>query len=123
MTKSDLTARLVEICPYMTIRNADKIVSIVVNSIVSSLKSGARVELRGFGSFCVRERKSMEGRNPRTGEKILMSKKFVPFFKAGKPLKKMVNASASAGISADCKLQHSLRNSGGDRIAVKSVEE
>ncbi|MDR3156185.1 MAG: integration host factor subunit beta [Holosporaceae bacterium] len=94
MTKSDLTAKLAELCPYMTIRNADKIISIVVDSITSSLKNGARIELRGFGSFCIRERKSMEGRNPRTGEKVAINKKYVPFFKAGKPLKEMVNSSS-----------------------------
>jgi integration host factor subunit beta len=107
MTKSDLTAKIAELCPYMTIRNADRIVSIVVNSIVTSLKNGARVELRGFGSFCVRERKSMEGRNPRTGEKVVIDKKYVPFFKAGKPLKEMVNSSSFKGAKAMSKRQRS----------------
>ena len=91
MTRSDLVARVSEIYPYMSVKNVDRIVSIVIDSIVEALKNGNRVELRGFGSFSVRERESSEARNPRTGEKVLIGKKKVPFFKAGKQLKALIN--------------------------------
>lgn len=92
MTKSDLVARIADIYPYMSIRNIEQIVSIILGSIVDALKNGNRVELRGFGSFSIRERCSSEGRNPRTGEKVFVNEKKVPFFKAGKQLKDMVNS-------------------------------
>lgn len=91
MTRSDLVARISEIYPYMSIKNVDRIVSIVIDSITEALKNGNRVELRGFGSFSVRERKGTEGRNPRTGEKVFIEKKKVPFFKAGRQLKCLIN--------------------------------
>ena len=91
MTRSDLVARISAIYPYMSIKNVDRIVSIVIDSITESLKNGNRVELRGFGSFSVRERDETEGRNPKTGEKVMVEKKKVPFFKAGKQLKDLIN--------------------------------
>ncbi|MCR5225515.1 MAG: integration host factor subunit beta [Alphaproteobacteria bacterium] len=91
MTRSDLVARVSEIYPYMSMKNVDRIVSIVINCITEALKNGHRVELRGFGSFSIRERESTEGRNPRTGEKVIIEKKKVPFFKAGKQLKDLIN--------------------------------
>jgi integration host factor subunit beta len=91
MTRSDLVARISEVYPYMHIRNIEKVVSIVTDSIVETIKTGGRVELRGFGSFSVRKREKMEGRNPRTGEKVMVKEKRVPFFKAGRQLKDMVN--------------------------------
>ncbi|MDR1982401.1 MAG: integration host factor subunit beta [Holosporaceae bacterium] len=94
MTRSDLIARISAIYPYMHIRNVEKVVSIVINSIVNTLRDGGRVELRGFGSFCIRKRKRSEGRNPKTGEKVIVHEKKVPFFKAGRQLKDMVNGRA-----------------------------
>jgi integration host factor subunit beta len=94
MTRSDLVARISEIYPYMHVRNVEKVVSIVIDSIVNTLKKGGRVELRGFGSFSIRKRKKMEARNPKTGEKVIIDEKKVPFFKAGIQLKDMVNGRA-----------------------------
>jgi integration host factor subunit beta len=91
MTKSDLISRISEIYPYMNIRNIDSVVSIVIGKIVEALKDGKRVELRGFGSFSIKEREESERRNPRTGEKVFVCSKRVPFFKAGKQLKDLVN--------------------------------
>ncbi|MDR1375227.1 MAG: integration host factor subunit beta [Holosporaceae bacterium] len=91
MTKSDLVERISSIYPYMSVRNVDKVVSIVIESIVNTLKNGGRIELRGFGAFSVRDRGKTEGRNPRTGEKVIIEAKKVPFFRPGKQLKDLIN--------------------------------
>jgi integration host factor subunit beta len=75
----------------MNVRNVEKIIAIILDSMIDTLKNGGRVELRGFGSFSVREREQTEGRNPRTGEKVVVSAKKVLFFKVGKQLKDLVN--------------------------------
>jgi integration host factor subunit beta len=118
MTKSDLAARIAELNAYMSVRNADRIISIIINKIVKSLKNGSRVELRGFGSFGVKERNSTEGRNPRTGEKVFINAKKVPFFRAGKPLKDAINRNADVKtativqlIGIDAKRLASQKNS------------
>lgn len=91
MTKSDLIMKISEIYPYMSIRNVDRVVSIVIDSIVDALKEDRRVELRGFGSFWVKTRGAAQRRNPRTGEKVFIESRRVPFFKAGKQLKEVIN--------------------------------
>lgn len=91
MTKADLIMKISEIYPYMSIRNVDRVVSIVIESIVDALKDGRRVELRGFGSFWVKTRPAAQRRNPRTGEKVSVKERRVPFFKAGKQLKEVIN--------------------------------
>ncbi|MDR2107191.1 MAG: integration host factor subunit beta [Holosporaceae bacterium] len=91
MTKSELIARISEVYPYLHTDNIEKIVAIITDSIINALKEGGRVELRGFGSFSVRERARSEGRNPRTGEKVIVERKKVPFFKAGRELKNLIN--------------------------------
>lgn len=93
MTKSDLIARISEVYPYMNPKNIDRVVEIIFGSIVGALQAGHRVELRGFGSFAVRQRKAVVGRNPRTGEKVNVGAKKVPFFKAGRQLKELINGS------------------------------
>lgn len=91
MTRSDLIAKISEIYPYMHVRNIDRVVSIILNEIIKALSEGRRVELRGFGSFSIRDRGGIEGRNPKTGEKVYIEKKKVPFFKAGRQLKDLIN--------------------------------
>lgn len=91
MTRSDLILKISEIYPYMNIRNVDKVVSIIIGKMVEALKDGKRVELRGFGSFSIKERDTSERRNPKTGERIIIKAKKVPYFKAGKQLKSLVN--------------------------------
>ncbi|MDR1561068.1 MAG: integration host factor subunit beta [Holosporaceae bacterium] len=97
MTKLDLITKVSAIYPYMSIHNVEKIISIILNSIVNTLKNGGRVELRGFGVFTIRERDKTEGRNPRTGEKVAINAKKVPFFKAGKQLKDLINGNIPYG--------------------------
>ncbi len=73
-------------------KDAEVMVQTVLDSIVDSLNSGEKVELRGFGSFRLRERASRQGRNPKTGEKVFVPAKRVPYFKPGKELKTLINS-------------------------------
>lgn len=87
---------------------AELIVNCVFDSMEASLKRGERIEIRGFGSFEIRNYKAYEGRNPRTGAKVNVKPKRLPFFKVGKELKERVNtgrlgveAMAEEGKAAD----------------------
>lgn len=91
MTKAELVEALVERIERLTKREAELIVNVVLRSISDSLAVGDKVELRGFGSFKVKERRAREGRNPKTGEKVRVDAKRVPYFKAGKELRDRVN--------------------------------
>ena len=75
----------------ITRREADLIVESVFDSIADALRSGDEVEIRGFGSFRLRNRNARRTRNPRTGEQILVPPKRVPFFRAGKALRERLN--------------------------------
>jgi integration host factor subunit beta len=74
---------------------AELIVNCVFDSMEAALKSGQRIEIRGFGSFEIRHYKAYEGRNPRTGAKVDVKPKRLPFFKVGKELKERVNLGES----------------------------
>jgi len=73
-------------------KDAEVIVQTVLDSIIDSLQSGEKVELRGFGSFRLRERAPRQGRNPKTGEKVQVPAKKVPYFKPGKELRELINS-------------------------------
>lgn len=94
MTKSELIQRLAEQNPRLYERDVERIVAIIFDQISSALANGDRVELRGFGTLSVKERDARIGRNPRTGETVNVSRKFVPFFKAGKDLRNRLNHEA-----------------------------
>ena len=91
MTKADL---IDEVAKHSDLSKKDSevIVQAVLDSIVESLKNGGKVELRGFGSFRLRERASRQGRNPKTGEKVFVPAKKVPYFKPGKDLRELINS-------------------------------
>ena len=91
MTKSELIAELASANPHLLSRDIELIVSTVFEEITAALSRGARVELRGFGAFTVKQRDARTGRNPRTGEAVAVEEKMVPFFKAGKELRGRVN--------------------------------
>lgn len=91
MTKSELIQRMAEQNPHLYQRDVERIVATIFDEISSALAEGDRVELRGFGAFSVKARDARIGRNPRTGEAVNVSKKFVPFFKAGKDLRDRLN--------------------------------
>ena len=102
MTKADLieeVSRLAE----LTRKDSEVIVETIFDSVVRSLRVGDKIEIRGFGSFRTRQRKPRVGRNPKTGERVEVPDKKIPFFKPSKELKDLVNnsaTSAGAGTSA-----------------------
>lgn len=91
MTKSELIQHLAEQNPHLYQRDLEKIVVTVFEEIAQALARGDRVELRGFGAFSVKRRDARTGRNPRTGESVDVTEKFVPFFKTGKQLRERLN--------------------------------
>ena len=91
MTKSELISLLASENPLLYHRDVERIVLTVFEEISSALEKGERVELRGFGAFSVKERKARTGRNPRTGEPVEVSQKFIPYFKTGKQLRERLN--------------------------------
>ena len=91
MTKSDLILRLAEKYPHLLQREIERIVNTVFDEISNALARNSRVELRGFGAFSIKQREARQGRNPRTGENVSVSEKFVPFFKTGKQLRDRLN--------------------------------
>jgi integration host factor subunit beta len=75
----------------LTRRHSEVIVEAVFSSIVEALQRGDKIELRGFGSFRVRRREGRTGRNPKTGQGVVVPAKQVPYFKAGKELRELIN--------------------------------
>jgi integration host factor subunit beta len=95
MIKSELVAKISERNPHLYQRDVEHIVNAVLEEVVSALSRGDRVELRGFGAFSVKNRPARIGRNPRTGEKVPVAEKFVPFFKTGKEMREKLNGKGS----------------------------
>ncbi len=93
MIKSELVAKLAE-QTNLNKSDAERVVSTVFNEITKALVEGNRVELRGFGVLSVRERNARVGRNPKTGAKVSVESKRVPFFKAGKTINDALNKKA-----------------------------
>ena len=91
MTKSDLVEKLSESLNNLTKKECEVIVDTVFLNMQDALHRGEKIEIRGFGSFTVRTRRAKEGRNPKTGEKVAIPEKRIPFFKVGKELREMVN--------------------------------
>ena len=91
MIKSQLVQKISEENPHLFQRDVDRLVSTIFMEITSAMSSGRRIELRGFGAFSVKQRKPRIGRNPRTGSRVEVEEKFVPFFKPGKLLRKKLN--------------------------------
>jgi integration host factor beta subunit len=91
MTKSELIEKVVQSHVMLNIKVSEIVVNTVFDSIEEALKSGDKVEIRGFGSFTIRERLGREARNPKSGEVVRIPSKKTPFFKTGKELKERVN--------------------------------
>ena len=92
MIKSSLVQTIAEQNPHLYQRDVEIIVNAILNEITEALANGGRVELRGFGAFSVKNRGARVGRNPRTGERVEVEEKWVPFFKTGKDLRDRLNA-------------------------------
>ncbi|WP_306117323.1 MULTISPECIES: integration host factor subunit beta [unclassified Roseitalea] len=91
MIKSELVQIIANRNPHLYQRDVENIVNAVLDEIAETLAQGNRVELRGFGAFSVKNRPAREGRNPRTGETVMVEEKWVPFFKTGKELRNRLN--------------------------------
>ena len=90
MTKSDLIT-LVATKNNLTEVNATRIVNLIFDGFKDALAKGDRIEIRGFGSFVMREYKNYRGRNPKTGKVVEVKSKRLPFFKVGKELRESIN--------------------------------
>ena len=97
MTKSGLIEAVAEATPHISKRDTEIVVNTIFESMAQALKTGERIEIRGFGSFQVKIREAREGRNPKTGAPVHISAKRTPFFKVGKELKEMVDGQGPGG--------------------------
>ena len=91
MTRSELIARLTSRYPQLSRKDTELIIAEILDAIQTTLAQGGRVEIRGFGSFALFYRSPRIGRNPKTGELVSVPEKWVPHFKASKPLLERVN--------------------------------
>jgi integration host factor subunit beta len=94
LTKADLIEEVLRITELPR-KESETIVETIFESIIESLQKGEKIEIRGFGSFRTRERRGRVGRNPKTGEKVEVPAKKIPFFKPSKELKDFVNNAAT----------------------------
>ena len=93
LTKAELVEEVARVT-QLTKKQAEEIVNTVFVTIVDSLRTGRKIELRGFGSFRIRNRGARIGRNPKTGDKVEVPPKRIPYFKPGKELKEQLNRQA-----------------------------
>ena len=99
MTKAELVEEVSRVSD-LTKKHSEVIVDTVFKSIIDALHRGEKIELRGFGSFRLRKREPRKGRNPKTGDKVDVPPKKVPYFKPGKELKDLINREAEAAEAA-----------------------
>ena len=90
MTKAELVEEVSE-KTGLPKKQAEIVVNTVFESIVETLKTGEKIELRGFGSFRIRQRNARQGRNPKTGDTVSVPAKRIPYFKPGKELRELLN--------------------------------
>jgi len=96
MTKSDLIELLAERSPLFTSADTTTSVNLILEAISTALVKGGRVEIRGFGSFSLNYRPPRIGRNPKSGERVEITAKYVPHFKPGKEMRELVDTTAQA---------------------------
>ena len=92
LIKSQLDQNITDQNPHLYIKDVERIINSIFSEITKSLAEGRRVELRGFGAFSVQKRKERIGRNPRTGDAVNVSAKYIPRFKQGKELRIKLNS-------------------------------
>ncbi|MBR1915193.1 MAG: integration host factor subunit beta [Alphaproteobacteria bacterium] len=91
MTKSELISKIAQKNPNLTLKEVEKIVSVVFAEIVDALSAGHRVEFRGFGAFSVRSRAPRTAKNPKTGTQVQIGERHIVHFKTGKELHHLLN--------------------------------
>lgn len=99
LTKADLIEEVLRVTELPR-KESETIVETIFENIIEALQKGDKIEIRGFGSFRTRQRRGRIGRNPKTGEKVEVPAKKIPFFKPSKELKDFVNNSAGAASEA-----------------------
>src|SRR5881409_261295 len=99
LTKADLIEEVLNITELPR-KELETIVETIFDSIIGALQKGEKIEIRGFGSFRTRERRGRVGRNPKTGEKVEVPAKKIPFFKPSKELKDFVNSAEAAAMTS-----------------------
>ena len=99
MTKADLVEEVIRVA-VLSKKDAESVVNTVFGQIMDALKSDDKIELRGFGSFRVRRRRSRLGRNPKTGDRVDVPSKRIPYFKPGKELRDLINDHDGDGSGA-----------------------
>jgi integration host factor subunit beta len=100
MTKAELIEEVSKVVE-MTRKDSEEIVETIFDSIVGSLHKGEKIEIRGFGSFRTRQRQPRVGRNPKTGTRVEVPSKRIPYFKPSKELRDLVNTSNQTSAAAD----------------------
>jgi integration host factor subunit beta len=99
LTKADLIEEVLKVTDLPR-KESETIVETIFDSIIGAIQKGEKIEIRGFGSFRTRRRRGRVGRNPKTGEKVEVPAKRIPFFKPSKELKDFVNSSEAAAMTA-----------------------
>jgi len=99
LTKADLIEEVLKVTELPR-KESETIVETIFDSIILAIQKGEKIEIRGFGSFRTRERKGRVGRNPKTGEKVEVPAKRVPYFKPSKELKDLINDGLAAAPEA-----------------------
>jgi integration host factor subunit beta len=100
MTKAELVEEVSRVSD-LTKKDSEVIVETVFQSIIDALHRGEKIELRGFGSFRLRQREPRKGRNPKTGDRVDVPPKRVPYFKPGKELKDLINRTAEVEVAGE----------------------
>jgi len=98
MTKSELVEIIASKQTQLSVKDVELAVKTILDLMSSTLASGQRIEIRGFGSFSLHYRSPRVGRNPKTGESVTLDAKYVPHFKPGKELRDLVNDSLKQGF-------------------------
>jgi integration host factor subunit beta len=93
MTKSELIERIASRQSQLSLKDVELAVKTIIEQMSQTLAAGERIEIRGFGSFSLHYREPRQGRNPKTGETVELSGKYVPHFKPGKEMRERVNES------------------------------
>lgn len=96
MTRSELIERMTEKQQQLALKDVELVVKTIIDELSCTLAAGGRIEIRGFGSFSLHYRAPRVGRNPKTGDMVDLSGKYVPHFKPGKELRERVNNTLSA---------------------------
>jgi len=99
LTKADLIEEVLKVTELPR-KESETIVETIFDSIIGAIQKGEKIEIRGFGSFRTRQRKGRVGRNPKTGEKVEVPAKRIPFFKPSKELKDFVNSEEAAAMTS-----------------------